>query len=182
MPTHGQRGEPLWDRGSPVRVLQAAPLLLECMVAGGGDRRRRHGGGLPSPHPARIMSQMGMRPPLSQRKFAAAGALTVCLLLTVSGLAVAQAVTSDGRQSHAANPRATDRGKQSVKKVEKAERHDDHAGGPPKWTHGYAVSKVAHETPPGPGHGKAVSAAARSWGGKQHSHPRPHGRGRPDDD
>jgi hypothetical protein len=31
------------------------------------------------------------------------------------------------------------------------------------------VSKVAHATPPGPGHGQAVSAVARSRDGKKHA-------------
>ena len=35
-------------------------------------------------------------------------------------------------------------------------------------THGQRVSKVAHDTPPGPGHGAAVSAAAHNHDGECH--------------
>jgi hypothetical protein len=33
-------------------------------------------------------------------------------------------------------------------------------------THGQKVSKIAHDTPPGPGHGAAVSAAAHDHTGE----------------
>lgn len=41
---------------------------------------------------------------------------------------------------------------------------------PPASTHGFDVSRAAHETPPGPGHGRAVSAVARAGHGSQQHH------------
>lgn len=77
-------------------------------------------------------------------------------LLSFGGLALA---ASDKNPGSAPAPAG------AAKSEEKGE-----GTGLPRGTHGYAVSKIAHETPPGPGHGKAVSAVARSWGEQQRAH------------
>jgi len=118
-------------------------------------------------------------------KSAATIAVTVALLAAFTGLAFAKAGTISGsqppassgdRQGHAshANKHAN---KQADKPDGRDEGSDDDAGGPPPGTHGYEVSKIAHETPPGPGHGRAVSAVARSWAGKKHPKHANHGHG-----
>ena len=109
-------------------------------------------------------------------KSAATIAVTVALLAAFTGLAFAKAGTNSGsqppassgdRQGHAnhANKHANTH---ADKPDGRNEGSDDDAGGLPPGTHGYEVSKIAHETPPGPGHGRAVSAVARSWAGKKH--------------
>jgi hypothetical protein len=116
-------------------------------------------------------------------KSAATIAVTAALLAAFTGLAFAEAGTSSGSQPPASNG---DRQGQANHATKHANRHgdkpddrneapDDNAGGPPPGTHGYEVSKIAHETPPGPGHGPAVSAVARSWAGKKHPKHANHG-------
>jgi len=83
--------------------------------------------------------------------------VAVVLLVASSGLSLAS--SAHGRHSGHGEPAAA--------------KH-----GPPAWTHGFDVSRAAHSTPPGPGHGRAVSAIARSGkGAGKHGHPK---HGRPD--
>jgi hypothetical protein len=116
-------------------------------------------------------------------KSAATIAVTVALVAAFTGLAFAKAGTNSGsqppassgdRQAHAnhANKHANNH---ADKPDGRNEGPGDDAGGPPPSTHGYEVSKIAHETAPGPGHGRAVSAVARSWAGKQHPKHANHG-------
>jgi hypothetical protein len=101
-------------------------------------------------------------------KSVVAPAATAALLVAFTGLAFAKAGTSSG--SHPSGSGADRRGHATKQGDKPDERSDaDAGGGPPPGTHGYEVSKVARETPPGPGHGRAVSAVARGWAGKRHS-------------
>jgi hypothetical protein len=88
------------------------------------------------------------------------------LMVAFSGLALAASGRMHGQSRHATYQHGEKSTSQA--KHDQADRNDgrdaDAGHGPPAWTHGYAVSKVAHDTPPGPGHGQAVSAVARSWG------------------
>ena len=113
-------------------------------------------------------------------KSAATIAVTVALLAAFTGLAFAKAGTNSGSQPPASSGdrrgHANHANKHANTHADKPdgrnEGSDDDAGGLPPGTHGYEVSKIAHETPPGPGpgHGRAVSAVARSWAGKHPNH------------
>src|SRR5215211_808549 len=78
----------------------------------------------------------------------------VLLLALGGGLALA---TGGGKPGHSAARHA----KQHAKPRRDQESERAEKKGLPTWTHGYLVSKAAHDTPPGPGHGAAVSAVAR---------------------
>jgi hypothetical protein len=114
-------------------------------------------------------------------KSAATIAVTVALLAAFTGLAFAKAGTNSGSQPPASSGdsqgHANHANKHADKLVGRNEGSGDDAGGPPPGTHGYEVSKIAHETPPGPGHGRAVSAVARGWAGKKHPNNANHGHG-----
>lgn len=100
------------------------------------------------------------------------------LLVAFSGLALAASGRTHGQgqvgRDTAAGEHHAGTSKSQAKRDDQAGRDDGRdAGegdgqGPPRWTHGYEVSRVAHDTPPGPGHGQAVSAVARSWGKTRH--------------
>jgi hypothetical protein len=94
------------------------------------------------------------------------------LLVAFSGLALAASGRMHGQSRHATSHQHGDKSKSRSAHGDQADRNDGKDVGdgqaPPAWTHGYAVSKVAHDTPPGPGHGQAVSAVARSWGKTKH--------------
>jgi hypothetical protein len=116
-------------------------------------------------------------------KTAATTAVTVALLAAFTGLAFAEAGTKSGSQPPASSgyrqghPNHANKNKQADKPDGRNGGSGDDAGGPPPGTHGYEVSKIAHETPPGPGHGRAVSAVARSRTGKKHPKHGDHGHG-----
>jgi hypothetical protein len=94
------------------------------------------------------------------------------LLIAFSGLALAVSGRTHGQSRDAMSHEHAAKSKSQAKHDDRADpnegRDTGEGQGPPAWTHGYAVSKVAHDTPPGPGHGQAVSAAARSWGKAKH--------------
>jgi hypothetical protein len=114
------------------------------------------------------------------RKSAATIAVTVALLAAFTGLAFAKAGMNTGSQPPASSGDRQGHANHANKHADKPDGNEgpgDDAGGPPPGTHGYEVSKIAHETPPGPGHGRAVSAVARSWAGKKHPKNANHGHG-----
>ena len=107
---------------------------------------------------------------------AATIAAALVLLVAFGGLAYATAGSGSGDQPAphgAGRPNA----KHSDADTDQREGQGEHdtREGPPPGTHGYDVSKVAHATPPGPGHGQAVSAVARSRDGTTHPKHAKHG-------
>jgi hypothetical protein len=111
------------------------------------------------------------------------------LLVAFSGLALAASGRTHGQGPARRDAMSHQHGEKSKLQAKRDDQADRNAGkdagegdgqGPPAWTHGYEVSKIAHDTPPGPGHGQAVSAVARSWGKTKHGqHADRHPSGRP---
>jgi hypothetical protein len=84
----------------------------------------------------------------------------------VAVLVVGMLVAAAGGRAIGATSQGSDSGKPHPGKTKRVtERHQ-----PPTKTHGFIVSQTAHEVPPGPGHGRAVSNVARTGGrpGREH--------------
>jgi hypothetical protein len=118
---------------------------------------------------------------LERRQWRGAATIAAALVLLVAfgGLAYATAGPGSGDQpaSHGAgrpNTKHSDADTDQREGQGEQGNHDTRQG-PPPGTHGYDVSKVAHATPPGPGHGQAVSAVARSRDGNTHPKHAKHG-------